>query len=149
MRCAYDIKFEMLQVHENEISLRKWSGGTAHAQVVWWYCACASGLVVLRMRTSGGNIAPNPTERLIFWLDHTFTSHVVASRDVRGRGPSRGSGTIWYRTWPRPWAEERLLPGSTCKVWEARRHHSSQERQVACNLTVNVSSQHRTLLQGA
>jgi len=28
-------------VRENEISLRKWSGGTAHAQMVRWYCACA------------------------------------------------------------------------------------------------------------
>ena len=59
MRCAYDIKFEMLQVRENEISLRKWSGGTAHAQVVWWHCACASGLVVLRMRTSGRTLNKN------------------------------------------------------------------------------------------
>jgi len=29
MRYVYDIKFEMLQVRQNEISLRKWSGGTA------------------------------------------------------------------------------------------------------------------------
>jgi len=26
----YDIKFVTLEVRENEISLRKWSGGTAH-----------------------------------------------------------------------------------------------------------------------
>jgi len=26
----YDIKFEMLQMRENEISLRNWSGSTAH-----------------------------------------------------------------------------------------------------------------------
>jgi len=38
---TYDIEFGMLQVRKNEISLRKWSGGTAHAQMVWWYCACA------------------------------------------------------------------------------------------------------------
>jgi len=29
-----DIKFEMLQVRENEISLRKWSGGTAQLRTV-------------------------------------------------------------------------------------------------------------------
>jgi len=29
MRYIYDIGFRMLQVRENEISLRKWSGGTA------------------------------------------------------------------------------------------------------------------------
>ena len=30
MRCICDIKFEMLQVRKNEISLRKCSGGSAH-----------------------------------------------------------------------------------------------------------------------
>jgi len=29
MRCIYDITFGMLQVHKNEISLRKCSGGSA------------------------------------------------------------------------------------------------------------------------
>jgi len=29
MRCVYDIKFGMLQVHKNAISLRKCSGGSA------------------------------------------------------------------------------------------------------------------------
>jgi len=29
MRYIQDVKFGMLQVRENEISLRKWSGGTA------------------------------------------------------------------------------------------------------------------------
>jgi len=29
MRYIYDVKFGMLQARENEISLRKWSGGTA------------------------------------------------------------------------------------------------------------------------
>jgi len=29
MRCIYDIKFGMLQVHKNEISLRKCSGSSA------------------------------------------------------------------------------------------------------------------------
>jgi len=33
MRYVYDIKFGMLQVRENEISLRKWSGGIA--QLRW------------------------------------------------------------------------------------------------------------------
>jgi len=33
MRYIHDIKFGMLEVRENEISLRKWSGGTAHAQL--------------------------------------------------------------------------------------------------------------------
>jgi len=30
MRCIYDLKFEILQVRKNEISLRKCSGGSAH-----------------------------------------------------------------------------------------------------------------------
>jgi len=30
----YDMKFEMLQVHENEISLRKWSGGAAQLRIL-------------------------------------------------------------------------------------------------------------------
>ena len=30
---TYDIKFGMLQVREGEISLRKWSVGTAHLQL--------------------------------------------------------------------------------------------------------------------
>jgi len=30
MRCIYDIKFGMLQVRKNKISLRKYSGGSAH-----------------------------------------------------------------------------------------------------------------------
>jgi len=29
----YDMKFEMLQVHESEISLRKWSGGSAQLRI--------------------------------------------------------------------------------------------------------------------
>jgi len=29
IRCIYDIEFGMLQVYEDEISLRKWSGGSA------------------------------------------------------------------------------------------------------------------------
>jgi len=34
MRDVHHIKFEMMQVHENEIPLRKWSGGTL-------LCSCA------------------------------------------------------------------------------------------------------------
>jgi len=38
--CIYDIKFGMLQVRENDISIRKWSGGTAHLRslerALWW-----------------------------------------------------------------------------------------------------------------
>jgi len=34
MRCIYDIKFGMLQVGKNEISLRKWSGGSAQGTLV-------------------------------------------------------------------------------------------------------------------
>jgi len=30
MRCIYDIKFGMLQVRKNKVSLRKYSGGSAH-----------------------------------------------------------------------------------------------------------------------
>jgi len=34
MRFKEDLKFGMLQVRENEISLRKWSDGTAHLRTV-------------------------------------------------------------------------------------------------------------------
>ena len=34
MRCIYDIKFEMLQVCQNKISLRKYSGGSAHLRTL-------------------------------------------------------------------------------------------------------------------
>jgi len=34
MRCVHDIKFRMLQVRENEISLRKWTGGTAQLRTL-------------------------------------------------------------------------------------------------------------------
>ena len=34
MRCVYDIKFWMLQVRNNEISLRKWSGGSAQLRTL-------------------------------------------------------------------------------------------------------------------
>jgi len=40
-RYIQDTKFGMLQVRENEIPLRIWSGGTAHAHMVWWCCAAA------------------------------------------------------------------------------------------------------------
>jgi len=33
MRHTHDIKFGLLQVRENGISLRKWSGGTAHLRI--------------------------------------------------------------------------------------------------------------------
>ena len=39
MRYICNIKFGMFQARENDISLPKWSGGTAHAS--GWYCACA------------------------------------------------------------------------------------------------------------
>jgi len=32
--CIYDIKFYMLQVRENEISLRKWSDSAAHLRTL-------------------------------------------------------------------------------------------------------------------
>jgi len=34
MRCLYDIKFGMLQVSKNKISLRKYSGGSAHLRTL-------------------------------------------------------------------------------------------------------------------
>jgi len=34
MRCIYDIKFGMLQVRKNEISLRKCSGSSAHLRIL-------------------------------------------------------------------------------------------------------------------
>jgi len=34
MRCIYDMKFLMLQVRKNEISLRKWSGASAQGTLV-------------------------------------------------------------------------------------------------------------------
>jgi len=34
--CTYDIKFGMLQVRKNEISLRKCSGGSAHLHSLEW-----------------------------------------------------------------------------------------------------------------
>ena len=34
MQYIYDIKFRMLQVRENEISLRKWSDGNPHLRTV-------------------------------------------------------------------------------------------------------------------
>jgi len=34
MRCVYDIKFGMLQMHKNEISLRKCSGSSAHLRTL-------------------------------------------------------------------------------------------------------------------
>jgi len=34
MQYNYDIKFGMLHVHENEISLRKWSGCIAHLRIL-------------------------------------------------------------------------------------------------------------------
>jgi len=34
MRYIYDMKSGMLQVRENEISLRKWSGGAAHLRTL-------------------------------------------------------------------------------------------------------------------
>jgi len=33
MHIQYDIKFGILEVRGNEILLRKWSGGTAHAHL--------------------------------------------------------------------------------------------------------------------
>jgi len=41
MRYKYDMRFGMLQVRENEISLRKWSDGTAQLRTLegtldWW-----------------------------------------------------------------------------------------------------------------
>jgi len=39
MRYIYDIKFGMLQVRENEISLRKWSaGGAAQLRTLGEHC---------------------------------------------------------------------------------------------------------------
>ena len=32
--CRQHFKFGMLQEHENEVSLRKWSGGTAHLRTL-------------------------------------------------------------------------------------------------------------------
>ena len=34
MQCIYDIKFGMLQVHKNEISLRECSGSSAHLRTI-------------------------------------------------------------------------------------------------------------------
>jgi len=34
MRCLYDIKFGMLQVRKNDISLRKFSGSSAHLRTL-------------------------------------------------------------------------------------------------------------------
>jgi len=34
MRCIYDIKFGMLQVSKNKISLRKYFGGSAHLEEI-------------------------------------------------------------------------------------------------------------------
>jgi len=34
MRCIYDIKFGMLQVRKSKISLRKYSGGSAHLRTL-------------------------------------------------------------------------------------------------------------------
>ena len=53
-----------LQAREKEISLRKLCGGTAHAQTVWWNCACANCAVELRMRKLCGGTAHAQT---VWW----------------------------------------------------------------------------------
>jgi len=46
MQYVHDIEFGMLQVHENEISLRKWSDGSAHSRAPeresWTRCSSAA-----------------------------------------------------------------------------------------------------------
>jgi len=50
MRFIYDIKFGMLQVRENEMLLRNWSGGTAHMRTLEGsLCGIYSGIAWCRV----------------------------------------------------------------------------------------------------
>jgi len=51
MRHIYDIKSRLLLVRENEISLHKWSVGTAHLHTVEG--ALPLGVATLRLKTAG------------------------------------------------------------------------------------------------
>ena len=63
MRCIYDIKFGMLQVLKNEISLRKCSAGSAHLRT-------SEGTLVTRQsaRFDNNDSEPKSQVRLLFLL---------------------------------------------------------------------------------
>jgi len=63
MRYIYDIKFGMLQVRKNEISLRKCSGSSAHLRIL-------EGTLVTResARFDSNDSEPKSQVRLLFLL---------------------------------------------------------------------------------
>jgi len=70
MRCVYDIKFGMLQMHKNEISLRKCSGSSAHLRTL-------EGTLVTRESTRFNNKDSEPKSqvswiRLIFFPEKDY-----------------------------------------------------------------------------
>jgi len=72
MRYTYDIKFEMLQVRKDEISLRKYSAGPAQLSLlclfIWSYIVC-SHLKILRCWNKG-SIFGRPTKHVPWQRKH-------------------------------------------------------------------------------
>ena len=112
MRYIYDIGFRMLQVRENEISLRKWSGGTA------------------QLLTLEGTLMSTAKHALLF---RNYTQHEKLKDSVSFRtttlSHNRAASFTWRGCWwtgvggpTRVWApgtDERACRRSLC--WTDRR----------------------------